>query len=635
MSKVYIQLLKEIGHLQEKEIKKASINKNGSYVVTDKGDSYYLNKESNSFTILSEGHTSIEELDEYFSSPLGKKLPIRQGIEEDRKNLKYSLTLKQLKDLIETSYTNGDLEKIDWKEFVFAAINIDPYLYKIENNNGEDPNDLFFGKESHIVYIFLDDLFFLDVNNIYSIHEFMVELNNAYSSLNKKPDERQFSLSMLNAISSSRRVKDLFQNPSNEDSYFLIKKILETMSEKYFNIDALDETANNHYLGNAFEAPDLDSAEKELDILLNNGEESAAKLLGYLSLNKNNGQGDLDSALLFFLVSGCFNCKESKMKVGDILSNSESTYYSPALASKLYKTLYPDAYTSFLDGDDYDSLYPELAYRAANTYLDEKYGEINKEAALCFLLFASFAIKRRITNCGTLFLDEPLANEIGDKLDTYAEEEIKPTYKIKNIQECFYSFGQIKFRYKFSIISSIEQEDDGFIKMTIMTFNENNFTSYEDGTIFYCLPRIKRAVMDTKFVFRFKADSSFDLKYHNKVVNSVELSPTNNEDEFVLWINVGYSKQRKAYLVKDAEIVVPDYILNEKKVRIASVNSNIPNVSNITDYICLDENIKPNDMVYLTSKSKTPVKVISIREVYPSSLPLPIGTYGKIFKKKD
>lgn len=635
MSKVYIQLLKEIGHLQEKEIKKASISKNGSYVVTDKGDSYYLNKESNSFAILQEGHTSIKELDEYFSSPLGKKLPIRQGIDEDRKNLKYSLTLKQLKDLIETSYTNGDLEKIDWKEFVFAAINIDPYLYKIENNNGEDPNDLFFGKESHIVYIFLDDLFFLDVNNIYSIHEFMVELNNAYSSLNKKPDERQFSLSMLNAMASSRRIKDLFQNPSNEDNYFLIKKILETMSEKYFNIDALDETANNHYLGNAFEAPDLDSAEKELDILLNNGEPSAAKLLGYLSLNKNDGQGDLENALLFFLISGCFNCKESKMKVGDILSNSESAYYSPALASKLYKTLYPDAYFSFLDGDDCDSLYPELAYRAANTYLDEKYGEINKDVALCFLLFASFAIKRRITNCGTLFLDEPLANEIGDKLDSYAEEEIKPTYKIKNIQECFYSFGQIKFKYKFSIISSIEYEDDGFIKMTIMTFNENNFTSYEDGTIFYCLPRIKRAVMDTKFVFRFKADSSFDLKYHNKVVNSVELSPTNNGNEFVLWINVGYSKQRKAYLVKDAEIVVPDHILNEKKVRIASVNSNIPNSSSIRDYICLDENIKPNDMVYLTSKSKTPVKVISIREVYPSSLPLPIDTYGKIFKKKD
>ena len=97
------------------------------------------------------------------------------------------------------------------------------------------------------------------------------------------------------------------------------------------------------------------------------------------------------------------------------------------------------------------------------------------------------------------------------KLDSYAEEEIKPTYKIKNIQECFYSFGQIKFKYKFSIISSIEYEDDGFIKMTIMTFNEANFTSYEDGTIFYCLPRIKRAVMDTKFVFRFKADSSFDF----------------------------------------------------------------------------------------------------------------------------
>ena len=171
--------------------------------------------------------------------------------------------------------------------------------------------------------------------------------------------------------------------------------------------------------------------------------------------------------------------------------------------------------------------------------------------------------------------------------------------------------------------------------MTIMTFNENNFTSYEDGTIFYCLPRIKRAVMDTKFVLRFKADSSFDLKYHNKVVNSVELSPTNNGNEFVLWINVGYSKQRKAYLVKDAEIVVPDHILNEKKVRIASVNSNIPNSSSIRDYICLDENIRPNDMVYLTSKSKTPVKVISIREVYPSSLPLPIDTYGKIFKKKD
>ena len=68
MSKVYIQLLKEIGHLQEKEIKKASISKNGSYVVTDKGDSYYLNKESNSFAILQEGHTSSKELDEYLLS---------------------------------------------------------------------------------------------------------------------------------------------------------------------------------------------------------------------------------------------------------------------------------------------------------------------------------------------------------------------------------------------------------------------------------------------------------------------------------------------------------------------------------------------------------------------------------------
>lgn len=636
MNKVYIQILKEIGSLHNKEIQKAYIDKNGSYVVNDHGDHYYFAKDSSNYKVLEEGHTNKDELDGYFASPIDKPLPIRQGIEEDRKAIKYHFGFKQLKELFETSYTKGFLNKINWKEFIFVAINADPNLYKLEQNNGDDPKDIFFLNESHVVYSFLDDLFWLNTDDMYAIHDFLSDLRSVYSTFEKPNENREFSLSMLSSIATSSLSREVLTNPKKSDLYPFVKKVFDSLNEKYFNLDALIETALNHYTGTYFERPDYEKAEKELTLLLDNGVPFAANTLGYLTLYHGGEETpDYDKALGYFLIGASFGIIESKMKAADMFAKESCSYYSPNLAARMYNDLFPNAYFMFMDGDDTGSKFADIALRVSSLYSEEKYGQVNDESALCYLLLASYAIKRRMKFSPGCIGDNSVASSICDKLSKYKQEEITPTYKIRTNNECLFTIGQFKHAFKNLTITNLRKEDDGTCIMTItggcLPYDAPN-TLCE---LIFVLPRIKRAVIGDCLTIKFKADSSFDYKGKNGWFETISLSKNENCDDFTLCLGKEGTTERKFYSIKDPEIILPPSLLNEKKVKVASIG--FPgfsmNAGKYYDYL-VDDSFKVNDTVIINPASNSKGVIVSIREEYPSDLAFPLDSYKTLSNKK-
>ena len=212
--------------------------------------------------------------------------------------------------------------------------------------------------------------------------------------------------------------------------------------------------------------------------------------------------------------------------------------------------------------------------------------------------------------------------------------DVKEDFSLQN-----HSF--VKFNPKVITLTTKYGLGENFNLPTTYIFNRDDSVAHlKTGAEEYAIfKRAARAFLPdySNDPIAIKKLGKLDGKFLNKQAGLLKFNPKYNGKKIFAFeydLNAAYlSCMAERWL--DTRFAMYDHILNEKKVRIASVNSNIPNSSSIRDYICLDENIRPNDMVYLTSKSKTPVKVISIREVYPSSLPLPIDTYGKIFKKKD
>ncbi len=611
--KLTLRCIKKYLDIDKNEIVKAKLAVN-SFEVFKNGKLINVPLD-NVLTPLEEGSTNENDVESFFSNFDESKIIIKSNYEKDRETLNFHLSLLTLKNVVERSYAKGDFSLRDWDLYCYNAVYLDKDLYRLYLFDGCDEKDPFFTKEETIVFSFIGDLSNLDKNDLIAISDFIIDLNNAYKELGCNPSFKQYSYNQLAHICSYFEInKNKLEN--NEEALYLYDKCLEVLNDKYHSIRALKTLAYSHYFGTSYEAADYKKAEDNLLLLYGNGDPQAAYFLGCLYLEHNpNGSSDLEQAYPFLSIASSFGIMEAKLKVGDLYSNKDFSNYSIDLSDEMYNHVYYYMLKDFVD-EKYALPFADAAYRISLTFRNGDFGHIDVEMETGFLLFARYAIKKKLLvannqdNLSLSYLIDSRYKEIKTEVDANNE--------LTSENDFYFGFTQF-FKQSNSVMVKNIKRDGAYISFDLESF-------YGNKTLLSFL-KVKKACFLKSIRYKIKTDKSTYFPSRNFTFSNADVH-IEKDNNYIVFVGLSIKSRSSIYLpfVSFSPILNED---NSKLVTLISVSSDLglanPLVKTL-DFLCVDEEIKLGDLVLLPNKNKA--KVISILKCKEDDLELPKELYG-------
>mgnify|MGYP004551494003 CR=1 FL=1 len=610
--KLTLRCIKKYLTIDNGEIVKAKINSSGYEVFTD--GKLFVVPFTNFLVPLEEGSVTLEEVESFFNDFDERKTIVKSNYEKDRETLNFRLSLLTLKNVVERSYAKGDFSLRDWDLYCYNAIYLDKDLFRLYLLDGCDENDPFFKKESTLVFSFLCDLKNLDKSDILAVSDFIIDLNNAYKELGCNPSFKQYSYNQLAHICSYFEInKNKLEN--NKEALYLYDKCLGILNDKYHSVRALKTLAYSHYFGTPYEAANYKKAEDDLLMLYGNGDPQAAYFLGCLYLEHNpNGSSDLEQAYPFLSVASSFGIMEAKLKAGDILSNKDFSNYSIDLSDEMYNHVYYYMLKDFVDGK-YALPFADSAYRISLTFRNADFGHIDLEMETGFLLFARYAIKKKLLiannqdNVSLSYLIDSRYKEIKIDVDTNNE--------LTSENDFYFGFTQFFKQSNLVMVKNIKR-DGNYISFDLESF-------YGNKTLLSFL-KVKKACFLKSIRYKIETDKSTYFPSRSFTFSNADVH-IEKDNNYIVFTGLSIKSRSNIYLpfVSFFPILNED---NGELVTLISVSSDLDLINPLVktfDCLCIDEEIKPGDLVLLPNKNKA--KVISILKCKEDDLVLPKELY--------